>query len=99
MTTSTATQTETKTQLKPVSMWRVVFHNDDFTPMDFVIAVLMRLYGKNFEEAEFIAQSIHRAGRGVAGVYTKEIALQKAADTIRTAQANGHPLLATAEEA
>jgi ATP-dependent Clp protease adaptor protein ClpS len=97
MTTSTSTETETKTSLKPVTRWRVVFHNDDFTPMDFVVAVLVRLYSKSMEDAELIAQSIHETGRGIAGVYSQEIAMQKASDTVKVAKANGHPLLATAE--
>ena len=80
-------------------MWRVVMLNDDYTPFDFVIDVLTTLYHKSFEEAEAIAMSIHEKGRGVAGVYTKEIALQKSHDTIRVAKAHGHPLKTVAEEA
>lgn len=99
MATTTVTQTETKTKIKPVNMWRVVFLNDDYTPMDFVVAVLMRLYNKNYEEAEQITMAIHQAGKGIAGIYTKEIAEQKVADTLRVAKLNGHPLLAVAEEA
>lgn len=99
MSTAIDTKTDTKVKLKPVSMWRVVFHNDDYTPMDFVTAVLVRFYGKTMEQAEQIMLRIHVEGRGVAGVFTREIAEQKAADTVKIARLNGHPLLATAEEA
>lgn len=99
MATTTDTKTENKINTQSVNLWRVVFHNDDYTPMDFVTAMLMRFYGKSFEEAEQVTLAIHQSGRGVAGVYTKEIALQKANDTVKIARSNGHPLLATAEEA
>lgn len=95
---STATETKTKIQIKPVNMWRVVFHNDDFTPIDFVVEVLAQLFNKDYETAMQIAQNIHDTGRGVAGVYTKEVAQQKAVDTCRIANKHGHPLKATAEE-
>jgi ATP-dependent Clp protease adaptor protein ClpS len=96
---STATETVTKTRFKPVNLYQVILLNDDFTPMDFVIAVLMQLYGKNEEEAYTICMNVHKNGKGVAGVYTKEIAETKAAETIRAARANGHPLKAIAQEA
>jgi ATP-dependent Clp protease adaptor protein ClpS len=95
---STATETKTKIEIKPVNMWRVIFHNDDYTPMDFVVEVLAQLYNKDYDTAIQITQNIHETGRGVAGVYTKEVALQKANDTNEIARRNGHPLKATAEE-
>ena len=98
MSTSTATDTVTKTKIKPISMWRVVLHNDDYTPIDFVIEVLMQLFGKDQEQAMLIANNIHHTGKGVAGVYTKEVAMQKAVDTTQIATKHGHPLLATSEE-
>jgi ATP-dependent Clp protease adaptor protein ClpS len=99
MGTTTTTKTETKIAIKPVNMWRVVLHNDDYTPMDFVTALLVGLFNKNAEEAEMIMLNIHKTGRGVAGVYTKEIATTKAKKTCEISRLNGHPLLATAEEA
>lgn len=99
MSTSTATDTVTVTKTKTVQLWRVILLNDDYTPMDFVIQVLTQLYHKNEEEAEDITMAIHHQGRGVAGIYTQEIAMQKANDTIKVARMNGHPLTAVAEEA
>jgi ATP-dependent Clp protease adaptor protein ClpS len=95
---STATETKTKIQIKPVNMWRVVFHNDDYTPIDFVVEVLAQLFNKDYETAMQIAQNIHDNGRGVAGVYTKEVAQQKAIHTCEIARKHGHPLKATSEE-
>lgn len=91
--------TKTKVELTPAKKWNVIMLNDDYTPMDFVIAVLMRLYRKTAEEAEAITLDIHHKGRGIAGQYTKEIAEQKVADTMATAVRNGHPLRVQAEQA
>lgn len=96
---STATATKTKTKLKPVSLYQVILLNDDYTPMEFVIAVLEQLFNKNREEAEAVCMAVHNNGKGVAGVYTKEIAMTKAAETIAAAKAHGHPLKAVAQEA
>lgn len=96
---STATQTVTKTKIKPISLFQVLLLNDDYTPMDFVVQVLIQLFNKSEAEAEEICMTVHRNGQGVAGVYTKEIAETKAAETIRAARAHGHPLKAVAQEA
>jgi ATP-dependent Clp protease adaptor protein ClpS len=79
------------------ALWQVVFLDDDYTPMDFVVGVLRRLFGKDQAEAQDITLAVHENGAAVAGVYTKEIAAQKAFDTCRVAQASGHPLKALAK--
>jgi ATP-dependent Clp protease adaptor protein ClpS len=96
---TTATKTVTKTNLKQVSLFQVLLHNDDYTPMDFVIEVLKQFFGKNEEDANAIMLAIHEKGLGVAGVYTKEIATQKANETMKTAKMYGHPLKASVREA
>jgi ATP-dependent Clp protease adaptor protein ClpS len=96
---TTATKTTTKTNLKPISMFQVLLHNDDYTPMEFVSEVLMQFFGKNKEDADAIMMAIHEKGMGVAGVYTKEIATQKANETMKTAKIYGHPLKASIREA
>jgi ATP-dependent Clp protease adaptor protein ClpS len=100
MTTSVDTTVTTTTVVKTnkLKLWRVVLHNDDYTPMDFVIAILVRFFYKTEQDAQFITDNIHHTGKGVAGVYTQEIAQQKAADTVKVARANKHPLMATAEQ-
>jgi ATP-dependent Clp protease adaptor protein ClpS len=99
MSTATITDTKEKQKFREVRMWRVVMLNDDYTPFNFVIEVLTTMYGKSLDEAEQIAMNIHEKGRGVAGIYTKEIAMQKSDDTIRIAKGHGHPLKTQAEEA
>lgn len=96
---ATATQTTTKTNLKQVSLFQVLLHNDDYTPMDFVTEVLKQFFGKNEAEAEAVMLAIHEKGLGVAGVYTKEIATQKASETMKAAAMYGHPLKSSIREA
>lgn len=96
--TSTVTETKTKVATKQPRLFRVLLHNDDYTPMDFVVYILVRLFSKDEGTAEAIMLNIHKQGRGVAGVYTKEIAEQKVADVLKMAAHYGHPLKATAED-
>lgn len=95
----TATKTTTRISLKTPSMWKVVLHNDDFTPMDFVVQVLMQIFDKNYEESTKIMLHVHENGKATVGLYTKEVAHTKVLITLRAAEQYGHPLLATAEEA
>lgn len=94
----TAEPTKIRTKLKPPSMYKVILLNDDFTPMDFVVAVLQQLYEKSAEEATAIMLHVHNAGRGVAGIYTLEIAKQKQNETHLAARRHGYPLKVTLEE-
>lgn len=80
-------------------MFQVLLHNDDYTPMEFVVEVLKQFFGKTAEEAEQITMAIHQKGIGVAGVYTKEIATQKANETMKAAKMYSHPLKASIKEA
>jgi|TARA_Y100000310_G_scaffold63731_1_gene59170 ATP-dependent Clp protease adaptor protein ClpS len=76
----------------------VVLHNDDYTPMDFVVFVLQEVFYHPFERAERIMLSVHTEGIGVAGIYHFEIAEQKAYDTAELAKENQYPLKITIEE-
>ena len=76
----------------------VVLHNDDFTPMDFVIFVLQEVFHHPFERAEQIMLSVHKEGMGVAGIYRLEIAETKAFETAEKATENQYPLKITIEE-
>jgi ATP-dependent Clp protease adaptor protein ClpS len=67
--------------------------------MNFVIEVLKQFFGKSEDDANAIMLAIHEKGTGVAGVYTKEIATQKANETMKTAKMYGHPLKASIREA
>ena len=80
-------------------MYKVLLHNDDRTTFDFVIAVLTEIFHRPLADAIEITQSIHVTGQGIAGApYTKEIAEEKALETIRFSRANSFPLNATFEE-
>jgi ATP-dependent Clp protease adaptor protein ClpS len=96
---STATDLKTKTKLKTPSMFKVVLHNDDFTPMDFVTSILVHIFHKSLSEAQELMLTVHHKGKANVALYTKEIATTKVRQVLRLAEAGGHPLLATAEEA
>jgi len=77
--------------------YKVVLHNDNFTTMQFVVIILMQHFHKGEEEAFKIMLNIHEKGKGIAGIYSKEIAETKAERVKDLAKANGFPLLATIE--
>ena len=85
---------ESDIELKPPSMWDVVLLNDDFTPVDFVVDLVMDIFRITEDEASMLAILVHTAGRGVAGTFTKDIAETKAAQVIQLSQSHGHPLQA-----
>jgi ATP-dependent Clp protease adaptor protein ClpS len=101
MSTDTSIDIEIKgdTKTKLPNFWRVVFINDDYTPMDFVTHVLISLFSKSAEEANDIMLTVHTKGRAQVGLYPKEIAMQKCLEVRQVAEFNGHPLLSVAEEA
>lgn len=79
-------------------LWKVVLHNDDYTPMQFVVEVLEEVFDKTPAEAYRIMMQVHVEGRGIAGVYTHEVAETKAGTTIDLAREAGFPLFASVEE-
>lgn len=87
-----------KQKLQPPSKYKVVVLNDDFTPVDFVAELMVKLFQKSLEEAQRITMEIHTKGKGVAGIYPKDIAETKAAQVDATAQNYGHPLKSEVEE-
>ena len=86
------------TKLQPPTMWKVIFHNDDYTPMDLVIDILKKIFKHTETSAKDITMEIHNTGAGIAGVYTYEIAEQKGIDATFIARENGAPLKITVEE-
>jgi ATP-dependent Clp protease adaptor protein ClpS len=78
--------------------WKVIFLNDNFTPMEFVVTVLVEIYKHTMEVAQEITLQIHDTGSGVAGTYTFEIAEIKAVETTNLARAQGFPLQIKLEE-
>ena len=77
--------------------YKVVMYNDDFTPMDFVVAALMLVFHKSEEEAMKLMFDVHNKNRGIAGVYSKEIADTKVTSVIKFARQSGHPFYVEAE--
>jgi len=80
-------------------LYSVLLLNDDYTPMDFVVDVLLRFFPLNLENATQIMLHVHTRGRGVCGVFTREIAESKVAQVNEYARLNQHPLLCTMEKA
>lgn len=89
--------TATKPKIERPKMYKVVLHNDDYTTMEFVVEVLMLVFRKSKVEATRIMLSIHSSGKGVAGVFTREIAEAKAGQALDLARARAYPLLVTTE--
>jgi len=78
--------------------YKAVMHNDDYTPMDVVVHILMEIFRKPFEEAMRLMLDVHHKDRGVAGVYTKEICDTKCLHANKFARDMGYPFLVTPEE-
>ena len=77
--------------------YMVLFHNDDYTTMEFVVEALQRFFHKTETEALHIMLTVHKKGKAVAGVYSRDVAETKVAEVIGHARERGHPLLLTAE--
>ena len=78
--------------------WKVILLNDDSTPMEFVIFVLIDIFKHTQDTARDIMLQVHETGSGVAGVYSFEIAEAKAVEATNAARTNGHPLQIKLEE-
>ena len=84
-------------KLKPPPLYRVVLLNDDYTPMEFVVEILREFFSMNTETATRVMLKVHTEGKGVCGVYPKEIAETKAIQVNEHARAAEHPLLCDIE--
>lgn len=85
------------TQPKPPSMFKVLLLNDDFTPMEFVVMVLQRIFGKTREQATQIMLKVHTEGVGVCGIFTQDIAETKVQQVLDRAREAQHPLQCVVE--
>ena len=89
---------ERKTEkVKPPQMYQVVMLNDDYTPMEFVVVVIQEFFSKDLESATQIMLKIHLEGRGVCGVYSKDVAATKVDQVLDAAHKAGHPLQCVSE--
>ncbi len=82
----------------PPAQYNVVVYNDDYTPMEFVVQLIQRVFAKDELSATQIMLRIHNQGQAVCGQYPKDIAETKAAQVVSIAQEHGYPLLAEARE-
>ena len=82
---------------KPPQMYRVLMLNDDFTPMEFVIVVLQEFFSKDRETATQIMLKIHLDGKGVCGVYSRDVAATKVDQVLDAANKSSHPLQCVSE--
>jgi ATP-dependent Clp protease adaptor protein ClpS len=88
-----------KPKLKPPRMYKVILLNDDYTPMEFVVHILELFFSMNRDKATEIMLHVHTRGKGVCGVYTRDIAETKVAQVTDYSREHQHPLLCTMEEA
>jgi ATP-dependent Clp protease adaptor protein ClpS len=88
---------EAKPKLKRPPLFKVVLLNDDYTPMEFVVEVLEVFFKMNREQATQVMLAVHTQGKGVCGIYTKDIAETKSAQVNQYARDHQHPLLCEIE--
>ena len=89
---------DTKPKTKKPSMYNVLLLNDDYTPMEFVVMVLEKIFNKKQEEATQIMLHVHKNGIGVCGTFTYEVAESKCKSVMDMAKKNEHPLQCTMEK-
>lgn len=90
---------ESKPKVKRPPLYKVILLNDDFTPMEFVVEVLMSFFGMNEEKATQVMLHVHTRGIGVCGVYARDVAETKVKQVSDYSRQHQHPLLCTMEEA
>lgn len=89
---------EAKPKLMPPKKYKVVLMNDDFTPMEFVVQVLQSFFRLDREAAVQVMMSVHTKGKGICGVFSKDIAETKVAQVNEYSRQNQHPLMCSMEE-
>ena len=90
---------EAKPKLKPPKQYKVFVNNDDYTPMEFVVQVLMMYFSMDDAKATRVMMSVHTKGKGICGVFSHEIAETKVDQVNEYSRMNQHPLMCTMEEA
>lgn len=91
-------QTREKIKVKKPKQYKVIMYNDDYTTMEFVIEVLIRIFNKKPQEAEKIMMDVHKAGKGIAGIYSYDIAMTKTNTAMGWAKEAGFPFKLSIEE-
>lgn len=91
-------QEKIRQKVKEPKLYHVIMHNDDFTPMDFVVALLEQIFHKEEPEAVRLMYMVHRSGRAAVGTYPYDIAVTKAQAGMSMAREQGFPFRLTVEE-
>ncbi len=91
--------TETRKKVKRPKLYKVLVHNDDYTTMEFVVMVLMRIFHHSESQAQYIMLHVHTHGVGTAGIFTYEVAETKAQKTMEMAREHQYPLRTSVEPA
>jgi len=89
---------KTRKRVKTPDMYRVIIHNDNFTTMDFVVEILIKIFHKPAAEATQVMFDVHRRGKGVAGVFTYDIANTKVSQVHQLARQSEFPLKCSVEK-
>ena len=97
--TLTKTRETTDTVILEPGKYKVMIYNDDKTPVEFVIALLMKVFRHSEEAATDLTLKVHHEGKAVAGIYSYEIAEQKGMEGTKMAQSHGYPLVIKVETA
>jgi len=95
---NTLISTSTKVKEEKPKLYKVILLNDDYTPMEYVVILLKKVFNKSENEAVNIMLMVHKKGAGVCGIYTKEIAETKVVTVLKMAKSDQHPLKCIMEE-
>ena len=87
-----------KVRVTEPKRWKVILLNDDSTPMEFVVSLLIEIFRHNPETANYVMMQVHETGSGIAGTYSFEIAEAKAVEATSLARGSGYPLQIKLEE-
>lgn len=91
-------ETINRTELRFPGKYNVIILNDDYTPMDFVIQILIEIFNKSLDEAQELTLKVHESGKAIAGTYNKELSEQKKSESIQASRENGYPLTVLVEK-
>lgn len=95
---STITEEQLEGKLTEPPKYRVILHNDDYTPMDFVTMILQKVFNHSYQQARALMMKVHFVGKGTVGVYPCEIAEMKIMKATNLAQEQGYPLMLSLEK-
>lgn len=98
MSTKSSIKEKTGTQVRIPKKYVVVMHNDDFTPMDFVVKILMEIFNKQEQEAVSLMMQVHKGNKAIVGTYSYDIARSKSERAMAMAREEGYPFRVTVEE-